>query len=195
MRILIYGLFILLNVSIAYGHANDSKEGVTISQQGVTHALLDENVDITLEKKKFEIRFMLRPYNEKENNVLRVAASATNEIFEKIHRGDKINDVEFFAPGTGMAADDGGYTSIFIDDKAHHYLYYSNEEDRRAKLIFRQNDLLLLEWQVSSFTMGRKESPFEKSGLQRFYLVIVNDINNNNTIDPGELNKVVITFK
>ena len=87
------------------------------------------------------------------------------------------------------------YSEIFIANDGHHYLTYESEEDKRANLISKNNDLLELEWNISGVFYENKDMQFSELQLSTVYFVVLIDGNLNGKIDPNELKIIQLTFK
>jgi len=169
---------------------------ITISQHGKEYILSDNN-DLTLEAKPFSIRFLVKPYTDQERNGVQIAALGRRDNLELAAIGKQIDQIPYFAEGTSLASEQDGYSSIFLDDEANHYIYYTSDSDKRAKVLEQKNGLLLLEWSPHSFYLNASDgdTEFAVAGVHSFFLVFLNDVNHNNIIDPGELHKVAIHLK
>lgn len=175
-------------------HTKENEGAGMIIQNGINYPLRYESMKISLEKSAFAIRCMTKVYTESATHAVQIAAFTDATMLDKIQAGSKIDEVPYFSPGTGMAADKDGYSSIFLNEEGHHYIYYASEEDKRATVVSRKKDEVLLEWQPRSFYLSDQDVPFSESGISEFFMVILFDSNNNGIADQGEFHKVTIRF-
>ncbi|MTI22115.1 hypothetical protein E1176_13880 [Fulvivirga sp. RKSG066] len=108
--------------------------------------------------------------------------------------GKALDDIKYFAFGTGMATEADGYKALYIRDKANHYLFYENENYTRVSLIDREDDFLKLQFNIDEIYIDGTPVSFEDSGVEKLYLVIHNDLNLDRIADRGELYKVIVTL-
>ncbi len=168
---------------------------ISIVQEGKTILLQEGDNELKLNKAPFSIQFFCKRYSDEAFNAIQIAAFTDKASLDKVAVGVNADEVPYLAPYTGIAADQLGYSSIFLNNEGHHYLYYKDEEDRRATLIAEKNGLLKLEWQPHSFYLEEEDKEFAESGITTFYLVIFTDSNKDKKVDKEELKKVSITFR
>lgn len=171
---------------------------ISFIQNGQIITVSKNSESIQLEKNPFAIRYFAKQYNSKKEKFyaaqFAVLEKASDTAFAKI--GSAIQDIPYFQPGTGLAADENGmYSEIFIANDGHHYLTYESEEDKRAKFISKNNDLLELEWDISGVFYENKDLQFSQLQLSTVYFVVLIDGNLNGKIDKEELKIIQITFK
>ena len=171
---------------------------ISFIQNGQIITVSKNSESIQLAKKPFAIRYFAKQYNSKKEKFyaaqFAVLEKASDTAFAKI--GSNIQDIPYFQPGTGLAVDENGmYTEIFIANDGHHYLTYESEEDKRANLISKNNDLLELEWNISGVFYENKDMQFSELQLSTVYFVVLIDGNLNGKIDPNELKIIQLTFK
>lgn len=171
------------------------KKEVSITQEGKTILLQGEENKIALKKTAFTIRFYNRRYTDDAPFATMIAAFIDQASLDKVQVGAKTEEVPFFSPGTGLAADLTGYSSIFLDNEANHYLYYKEENDKRANLVSDDKGMLTLEWTAHSFYLNGRDTEFAEAGISTVYLVIFTDNNADGIVDKEELKKVTLTFK
>lgn len=171
------------------------KKEITITQEGRTVLLQDEENKIMLKKAAFTIRFYNKRYTDDTPYATMISAFTDEASLGKVRVGVKTEDTPFFSPGTGLAADQTGYSAIFLDNEANHYLYYKDEKDKRADLVSDDKGILTLEWTPHSFYLKGKDTQFADAGISTVYFVMFTDNNRNGIVDKGELKKVTLTFK
>lgn len=153
---------------------------------------------LIIEKKPFAIRFFCKPYDTKNEKfyATQIAVIDNEETFNKIKIGDAAEKYPFFEAGTGMAPNESGfYDAVFINNEAHHYIYYDNESDKRANLISKQNDIIELEWQINKFFYNEKEADLTELPFKTLFFVIFIDANLNKRMEQDEIHLVQVQFK
>lgn len=153
---------------------------------------------LIIEKKPFAIRFFCKPYDTKNEKfyATQIAVIDNEETFNKIKIGDVAEKYPFFEAGTGMAPNESGfYDAVFINNEAHHYIYYDNESDKRANLISKQNDIIELEWQINKFFHNEKEADLTELPFKTLFFVIFIDANLNKRMEQDEIHLVQVQFK
>ena len=193
-NILLLFLFILISASLSA----IAQGPISFIQNGQVITVTKNSESIQLARKPFTIRYYAKQYNSKKEKFyaaqFAVLENANDTSFAKI--GNKTEDIPYFQPGTGFAVDENGmYSEIFIANDGHHYLTYESEEDKRAKLISKNNDLLELEWDISGVFYENKDLQFSELQLSTVYFVVLIDGNLNGKIDKEELKIIQITFK
>jgi hypothetical protein len=166
-----------------------------IYQKGKKIYLSEEYTQIELKRQAFTIRFYNSRYTDDRYYATRIAIFTDKTLLDKAQAGLKDSEVPYLAPYTGLAADSLGYSAIFLDGEAHHYLYYKDEQDRRVKLVSESQGVLELEWSPHSFYIDGQDKEFSEAGVDRMYMVIYSDRDLDGVIDQHELRKVAITFK
>lgn len=174
--------------------AADNRE-VTITQQGKTTVLTEEENELVLKKEAFTIGFFNKAYGDEADFATAIAAFPEDEPLSRVHSGIAVEEVPYLAAGTGMSATDTGYTALFYNPEGHHYLYYQDEQHKRVQLVARKGDWLQLSWTVSAVNTDNEERTFAAAGLENLYLVIFTDADRNGYIDEGELRKLSIRFE
>ena len=185
----------LLLAALPLLSAAQNPNDVTITQNGKTILLKDGDNELVLKKAGFAIQFFCERYTDEAFNAVKIAAFTDKASLDKVSIGANSEEVPYLGPYTGIAGDQLGYSSIFLNNEGHHYLYYKDEEDRRATLIAEKDGLLNLEWKPHSFYLDEEDKEFADAGITTFYLVIFTDSNKDKKVDRGELKKVSITFK
>lgn len=153
---------------------------------------------LIIEKKPFAIRFFCKPYDTKNEKfyATQIAVIDNEETFNKIKIDDAAEKYPFFEAGTGMAPNESGfYDAVFINNEAHHYIYYDNESDKRANLISKQNDIIELEWQINKFFYNEKEADLTELPFKTLFFVIFIDANLNKRMEQDEIHLVQVQFK
>jgi hypothetical protein len=176
--------------------AQKPTEIVTIIQEGNTYSLKPGNQSISLTKTGFSIRASVQKYNEKKGkfNAIQIAVRTTNEGTAQL--GQKISDIVYFAPGTGMAPDSNErYNYLFINNEAHHYITYESKHKNRADLIRSENGFYELDISVLGFYDLEKEISIKDFNREELFFEVLINRNLNDTIDEGELTQIHIQFK
>lgn len=153
---------------------------------------------IILDKKPFSIRFFCKPYDSKNEKFYstQIAVLDNDILFNQIKIGDSSEKYPFFEPGTGMAPNESGfYDALFINNEAHHYIYYENESDKRAKLITKEKEFLELEWQIKKAFLNETELELNDLANKKLFFVIFIDSNLDKVFDKDEIHMVEVQFK
>lgn len=186
---------LLLLIMLPAGVMATQEKYNSISQKRKRIYLNKEYTELELKREAFTIRFSNRRYTDDAHYATRIAVFTDKELLDKVMTGVNVNEVPYFAPYTGIAADSFGYSSIFMNNEGHHYLYYKEEQDKRANLVSESNGVLELEWSPHSFYLDEQDKDFATAGIDRFYIVIFSDRDLDNTVGFGELQKIAVTFK
>lgn len=152
---------------------------------------------VTLKRAVFAIRFETNKYNEKKKKfyATQIAAVTHDSCVAFVKMGAVVDHIPFFSSGTGLAAEEFGYSSVFIDDEAHHYIFYSNEKERRAELLSTNADKVQLRWNIPMAFYNGENLSFEALPISHFYLIFFNDANLNKVVDEGEFLSVCIELE
>lgn len=132
--------------------------------------------------------------------ILHMAALDDSDSYDLTKEGMSLEEIPYFIPGTGMAAD-GPYESLYVNNEAHHYLFYSDDAHSRLPVInedensiidteFKVNDIQLLDPEIYEYT-GYSLDEFP---MDNIYIVAVMDLNHDGIINKGEYNKLVLIF-
>ncbi|MCT4616198.1 MAG: hypothetical protein N4A49_15175 [Marinifilaceae bacterium] len=196
---LCYVIFIL-NL-IACGSYKKSKDGVVdgiyLYQNGVEIKVNSTYQAFTLANDSFSIRY-LSPESDMENRKIYSAKMAgfvdVNEL-DKIQEGMRISDIICFKPGSGMAPNTTGKYDLFsLTNKAHHYLFYLNDKNKRVRLLEKQNNSLLLDFEISKIYVNRRQIDLFHMRGKEFYIAVLIDKNLNGIIEKNELFKFIIAI-
>lgn len=197
MRILIYLLLIFAFYSCATLNKalKDDLQTIDLLQDDKAWRLTAGEHTVQLEKGEFRFVFLQKPYGENngEFHAVQVNASQNLELFNSISLGKRLDELECFSPGTGMAMTNGNNPEIMVVDYGHHYLYYKDESDKRLTKLGEKAGYYYLEWKIDSI-MDEEELKKEKNGYITLYMSVIIDRNKNARIDKGELWKVAISL-
>ena len=128
--------------------------------------------------------FLLSLPKHSDKDVFQVCIWTDDSIFKKARLGLSTQDVSFYSPGSGIAAARSAYSTIYIDDIAHNYLY----DERLVSLATNRHGI-----SISRLGLVGKEYSVAELG-QSLYFVIFADWNKNKVIDEGELEYFVFEF-
>lgn len=188
---------VMLAGCASQGGWTEQDKAVFIKQGDRMIKLEELESSLTLNPAPFSIVFTNRPYNFKAKQfyAAQIGATKNKAAYDPVTEGQSSGSVPFFRLGTGMAAGEGNrYTSLILNDEGHHYLGYGENNDTRLNLIKRKaNGLLELEFPIEQISDG-SEMPVSEIAGRELYLLIYMDRNLNNTIDRGELRKVILQF-
>ncbi len=192
-------LFLLIGaVSLSAQHNKAPIDTIQFIQGDNVHPLLKENDTITLDRDEFHIRYHAKKFdpNKKKPYSLRVAVMDHPD--NKIHAGTNVETVDYFRMGTGMANDD--VNLLIIADGGNNYIFYQDENERRADLLSQKGEDLLLDIDVRKLyvpisNLDSKAVELKDTHMKELWFVIWYDADLNNKIDKGELKKVHLRFR
>lgn len=195
-RCLIICSFLILGV---YSLAQN-RLALSVIQGSNEYKINGDTQTIKLTKDKFKVLFNGLAYTDNKANATHIDAFYDAKGVSMIQPGAKIDDVSYFAPGSGLAcAKDKEYECLYIDKdfSAQCYIIYDEvNKDRRAKLESRNGDTLRLSWDIKKFSVDNvKELSISKIDTKPLYMVVVNDFNMNGTIDAGEYSIIKLIFQ
>lgn len=178
---------------------------VAIYQNGKEYLMNIED-SISIEKKKFAIRFNNKRYDQGSEKLYRarIATLKTKAELDRVKAGEITEDsLLFFFPGTDMTPyEDNFYRNLNFTDMAHTSLYYENENNRRVKLLSDNKDYLRLEFEVDSFILNEDPTNFNEPAVhisemqkETIYIAVFIDKNLNGKIEKGEYSKITLHFK
>ncbi len=175
-------------------YSNNRKfEKVEIYQNGIE--IVGKDNVFYLDTAAFSLRFYNKTYDviNKKFYATRLAAFYAKEQIPDIKTGVSISSVPCFKPGTGIAASrEEGYTALVFNSKAHHYLFYQDEKNKRVNKIGEKRAYSLFEFSTDSLSFyGEKES-MQKTKVSQFYLLLLTDRNLNGIVDEGEYKLLTI---
>jgi hypothetical protein len=191
-----YRMFLPAAALLLMGSTTIPEAEFAITQGSNTFALNDARSTIMLRKKEFSAWFRQRPYNEEKNEFYstQIALSLDKNDLDKIREGISTSGIDYFSPGTGVAAN-GNKTPAFITTKenaGHNYIVYENNGEHRAKLKRTVNDMLVLQYPMSTFFKDSKQVKISKLDASELYMVIFSDRNLNKIVEKGEYRLVTI---
>jgi len=175
-----------------------SKSFVSIYQNGKAYSIGTSRLEtLKLEKTNFQIRAVIRSYNEKTEEFYEIKGLAieNDEIFKKIDVGDAIDDASYFGAGRGMAIDPD-VNALFVDENGFNNLYYDKENDKTSpmKLIKKFDDTYDVAGNIIGLIKNGNNRSIEQWNGKYLDLILFYDGNLNERIDKGELAKVKIEF-
>jgi hypothetical protein len=137
------------------------------------------------------------PYKESATHATQIAAYQDEASVKLVHDGAKISEIPFFAPGTGTACGPKGYDALTIDTSHnhHHYIFYEDPDNRRAKLEKWKGDTARLSWKIPKIGSQGHEKTIANTDIKSFYLILLNDFDMNGIIEDGEYAVVKVVFK
>lgn len=174
----------------------DYSNAVFVYQNGKEIPISNYYQIVELEKEDFSIRFFggLYAYDSYELYMTKIAAVPSKSHLKKIDDQININELPYFSAGSGLAAEETGYSALYVNDYGHHFLYYFNEEDRRVDLLSRNKNRLKMEFNIAKINVAGedfdvKDAPLEELNLAVF---ITDSLRKNGT---SNLFKFQIVFK
>lgn len=176
----------------------DNYSTICVFQNGIELPVSTQSDTIEIDKSKFTLRFYNKPYDvaSKKLCATRITAFYNVSQLPVVETGMAIDSIECFAPGTGMVtAKNGGYEALRFNSRAHHYLFYENEENKRVDSIASLGEMLKLEFEIDSLNFMGQLTAMSDIRLSEFYLLVFTDRNQNKIVDEGECMKLTIRVK
>lgn len=196
MKISILLLFFVIS-KICFSQINVPNT-ITFIQGNNRYISNNQNDILIIERKPFTIRYFIKRYDVKKETFYAMHVAVLDNAQDTIglYVGQKINEIEFFMPGTGLASSENGYyESIFITNKGNHYLFYQDENDNRSQLVSSLNNFLELDWHISSAIYQEQQYSIEMLKMQSLFFVFLKDNNLNEVVDTNELKIIEVKFK
>lgn len=169
---------------------------LAIIQDGNRTEINDSDTTISIDKKAFTLEFLCRKYDPENKLFYATGIAATQDVeeYKKVSVGPIAKDNKLFGYATGKSGyDDHEYETMYVDNRGHHYIFYSNEDRKRATLVEEiVDDYVRVSWTVNSFTINGVETPLDSTTIDQLYLLHYRDANLNDTIESGELTKLKI---
>ena len=173
--------------------------GVKIQQGDSVYAILKDEEELKLRKEKFTVTFNLNKVDDiaEKFYAARLVADIDSEIFNQFEAGKTFEEIPALSSGTSMAGPQNEqYDCIFFDDEAHHYIFYNNEDEKRATLMGKdENGLLQLSFDIENYCMNNLEVNITNSNFDTIYMVFVFDENLNEVVEEGEYVKLEVGFE
>jgi hypothetical protein len=193
-------LLCALSFSCTNKRSTSSYQGecfIVVSQSGLPQKLSDGTKTIELQRENFDIRWWDGYYSFEENliNTMQIAVDTNAAIFNGIKPGVRIDETTCFAPGTGLAGPHAKpYESVILSSDSHHYIFFENDEKRRANVITQSGDIYHLNWPVEKIYLNDKDQSISNFQGEYLYLVVFQNHNQNEVIDNNELLLLTIKF-
>ncbi|HYV93564.1 MAG TPA: hypothetical protein VE978_17450 [Chitinophagales bacterium] len=167
---------------------------LVIQQKGKDIAVNDTFSKITLARMPFSLFFNSLPYDTIGNKfyATRIAVTLEKKEIKEIATGKSIDDIPYFSPGTGTATL-GPYEKFYLNG-GHQYIIYETEGERRASLVSEDNGLLRLTCDVPAL-FGERTIEFSSKNINRFYMIVLSDMNLNGIVDAGEFRAIEIDLQ
>ena len=201
-----FSLFILTLFCLVTSNSQENKqykrtktEKVYVFQDGKEVEITEENQIVKITRNEFSIRMFCKAYipENDEFNSVQVVVYTEREWFDKLEEGLVCDNIPCLTPGTGGAAHrKNGYESIYPcnGNGGHHYLMYTDEENKRLTLLDNFSDELKLEFPIYSITIDDHVFEFKNVPIGHIYFAVFIDRNNNEVIDENELTKLIVSF-
>jgi hypothetical protein len=194
-------IFILLLATIFNeSFAQDSMKyfSIKILQGDSVYIFKPNRVDtVILERKKFSIRAYSQQYEEKKEKYPAIQLAISPNLLDDTHVGQSLEETNSLHGTMGLAGHQKKVYDVFYiaDKEAHHYIYYENENSKRAHLISKENNLLELEFPIKKFNYKEKDLKPRQLPLKEVLLLVLINRNLNAVIDENELTRIVVRFK
>lgn len=180
-----------------------AKNSISIFQNNKEIKVVN-NKTINLDKKEFSLRFLIKqnsiPIKSEEFNYARVSFFTNKQAFLKVGN-EKDGEHHCFTPGMSAATGEkGAIKNMAIniaeyDYKGHYALYYKEENRKTVNHISSKNNFSLLELPINKIKIDTTYLEMENIKMEELYIAFFIDKNYNNTIEEGELTKIILDFK
>lgn len=194
----LFAFVLLLFISVSASAQSKNYNVITFVQEDSSKTISLATDSVMLDRKPFSIVYYGKRYNSQQEKYYAMQVAVLKDAADTLSlgAGKNIAGIPYFEPGTGMAPGANGlYDAITVDNKAHHYLYYENEAERRVSRVSIAHDLLELEWKISGVWLNDQELTLAELTLPALYFVFFDDRNLNEIIDAGEVKIVKVKFK
>lgn len=174
--------------------------GLTLIQTGKRINITESTTELTIKKTGFTLEFEVAPYNPKKKkfHTVQIAATTNKENLNFFQEADIKSDNPFYSPGTGIASErNKPYPAMYIGESGHHYIYYKDDIDKRADVLFkRKNNMVRLKWDIKKLSINKAEDvKINKATIKKFYIMVFIDSNLNKSIDTGEYHLLTVNFE
>lgn len=176
---------------------NDGNAGFSIVlNENVTYKINAFPDTIYLDRRGIEIQFYNKIYNSKRKKfyACQLAVFDNDKVFNQIEIGKNKNDLPCYSMGSGMAAEETGYESFFVNNYGHHYLYYENDSNSRINLLQKGKPYNKYGFVINKLTINGIMQEITRSPIGTLFVSMFVDRNLNNIIEEGELGKAVLLF-
>ena len=195
-----YKIFlVLLSTFLALSFHSDAiineVSNIEFVQNGNSKVVKTTDHEITLKKQEFQIHYYNKEanYESKKYYSTFIAAVPSSKYFENVQTGMTTSQIEFFAPGSGLAGNEDGYDYLFINDYGNHYLVYEEGIVSRVKKIGETKGYSKLSFLVKTITDDTENvKSFEETAINELHLIIFRDTNSNAIVDRDELHKITV---
>ena len=188
----VFSLFLLSGCEDESQHLTSNENlhslilGMEVFQEGenvkLKSSIIDAEARAVVKLNKSPFLLSLPIYAD--NDVFQVCIWTDDSIFKKVRVGLHTDEVSFYSPGSGIAAERRPSSTIYIDNIAHNYLYNS----RLIKLETNRHGI-----SISTLGLNSKEySITQQNGP--LYAVIFTDLSKDKIIDKDELEYFVFEF-
>ncbi len=166
-------------------------------KQGDESVLIDQpKQSITLKKDTFSLQFWNKAYQPKKNQFYAAQAVIISQDIPDHFEGLSLDEVSYFEPGTGFAADsDQNLSYPFFSNEGHQYLYYTSEKDRRIDKIKKHENGNIYNWTIKGLWMDEENYNWETIVTDSIHILFFIDTNQNDVMDKGEYFIIDIIFE
>jgi len=193
-------VFIILGMTLLSVKAQGPKKiHLEFSQNDNTYSIKKRHRTIGLERSEFSLTFDVATYDEENEryNGIQIAIGKGDDFLERMQEGSK-EDVSYYSEGSGLAAGlNEPYLTAYLNNEAHHYIYYLNDQDKRGEIIEKKNHgVVRLKWTIYSMTTpSGEETAISETDFEKLYFVVFTDKNLNKIVEKGEYHLVTLKFK
>lgn len=187
MRIaLLFGAVLLSSTVLA-------QPKIALKQDDQLISLQPGDTAIRLHARTFEVQIEIKPYTDKDRNVVSLAATLNPKDSIYFQENSNSDDNPYFSPGSGFP---GPYDCLLLVGYGQHYLHYDPSDEVPRLTLLRKNDdgTVLTKWVIEHYWTGRKNIKLSKLTGKTVYLMFWSDLNRNEQIDKGEYSRVRLTL-
>lgn len=192
-------LFSIVAISVISSFSfaqNYSKENVYIKQRNQFFEINQPEQTIKLAAKPFTLQFLNKPYQEKLNLFYAAQILVTDYKIEGNLLDNLIDEIPFFEPGTGFAAENKVEDNFpILSADGHHYLYYVSKEEKRINKIRTSGEWDVYEWTLNGVFENDKIIHWKDYQPKSVNFMIIVDLNLNGVVDEGEFHNIEIQFQ
>ncbi|WP_413534001.1 hypothetical protein [Empedobacter brevis] len=178
-------------------HAQEySTNNLVIKQGHNVYTIYDAEQTIKLRPAEFSIEYLNKPYQENKNLFYAAQALVTDSAVDtKLQEGMKIDDIPYFEPGAGFAAEKNQQIYYpFLSADGHQYLYYVSKKDKRVEKIGTSGDWDIYKWTLKGVFQYDADMDWELYDTTEVNIMLIIDRNLDGILQKGEFFHIHIDF-
>ena len=183
--------FILVIGILSCSVLQAQKKGETKFYQNEKRIIVIKDKVVALKKMPFAVSFSHKKYNEQTESfyAVQIAVLKNKSDLEILKVGSHTDEIPFFKSGSGYAASENLVDdNLYIGNTGHHYLYYTDEKNKRVDLLKNERNDYEGIWHINTFNDIETSTSARMSKYKgkELYFVIFKDENLNQIINEGE---------